>query len=181
MAALLIAGCVSLGEATPAPTDTPESTPTRAPTDLLEPTGTPDPNASPTFDARALLNAQITIFNLSDFELSVAAVILGVEEDGGDAEVAEFTLAPEGANTRALIGGDDDPIAYRVEFTYATGTSAIGGTCTLKVLAGDDYTFVAVNEGLTIRREGETPASSDELFIDTSTLCRPLPVPPEAT
>jgi len=164
-------------EATEPPTPSPTAVPTTTAEPTAEPTpaGTPDPNATPTFDIRSILTASITIFNLSDAELSVTAVIADPSEGGEEIPVADFQLAPEHATTRSAIGGNAAPVPHLLEFSYPAGSTAIVGACTLGVSDGDDFTFVAVNAGLTITRTGDAPTDADEMIMATSSLCQPQP------
>ena len=165
--------------------------PTAAPTDPSEPSLVPfatpaptqvvtlAPGASPSFDIGSLLNADLTIFNLSDADLSVGAVIHDTTSDGEDVPISNFTLAAGQVAARSLLGGNAESgaVPYLLTFSYPSGAAATGGTCTISVLAGQDFTFVAVNEGLTVNRGSETPATLDEALIATSSLCVPPPAP----
>ena len=175
--AALVAACINY-EADP--TDAP-ATPTSAPTITTPPgpTPTPDPNATPTIDVRGLLNSSITLFNLASNTVTVTITIEHGESDGSNASLGSFELAPEHTTARDLLGGQEEVLPYRLDFSYPAGTGSVGGTCSVGVLAGDAYTFVAVDEGLTIMHNDEQPASVDEAIIDTSSLCMtpPLPIP----
>ncbi len=183
--ALAAAGCVTVvgGPTAPAASTAPPGTPepslvpvvTAAPT----PAVTLEPGATPSFDIASLLNADLTIFNLSDADLSVSAVIHDTTSDGEDVPISAFTLGPGQVAARALLGGDAESgaVPYLLTFSYPSGAAATGGTCTISVLAGQDFTFVAVNEGLTVNRGSETPATLDEALIATSSLCVPPPAP----
>ena len=179
---LLVAGC---GTAVTGPTT--EPTPSEPPQPSLVPVVTPAPTelvtlapgVTPSFDIGTLLNAQLTIFNLADADLTVAAVIHDTTSDGEDVPISNFTLAAGQVAARSLLGGNAESgaVPYLLTFTYPSGAAATGGTCTISVLAGQDFTFVAVNEGLTINRGSETPATLDEALIATSSLCVPPPSP----
>ena len=160
------------------PTDPPESLVPVA-TPLPTPVVTLAPGASPSFDIGSLLNADLTIFNLSDADLSVAAVIHDTTSDGEDVPISNFTLAAGQVAARSLLGGNAESgaVPYLLTFSYPSGAVATGGTCTISVLAGQNFTFVAVNEGLTVNRGSETPATLDEALIATSSLCVPPPAP----
>ena len=180
-----IAGCFSyIAAPTAAPTSEPTPTPsaqiTQAPTVAPAPTPviTLEPGATPSFDIRAILNGEITVFNLSDADLTVTAVIHDPSPDGEDVPIAAFTLGPGQVTTRSVIGGNAESgaVPYLLDFTYSTG-SASGGSCTVSVLMGQEFTFVAVNDGLTITRGDEVPANAAEAVISTSSLCVPPPAP----
>jgi hypothetical protein len=184
-AAALVAGaCITyVAGPTTAPTFVPTPTAaqiTQAPTVAPPPTPvvTLEPGATPSFDIRAILNGQITVFNLSDADLSVSAVIHDPSPDGEDIPISAFTLGPNQATTRSVIGGNEETgaVPYLLEFTYAGGSTA-GGSCTVSVLKGQDFTFVAVNDGLTIARNEEVPAAAAEAVIATSSLCVAPPAP----
>ena len=178
-AAMLMGGCISVvGEPTPSPAAAePSLVPvvTPAPTPVI----TLAPGATPSFDIGSILNAEITIYNLTDTDLAVDAVIHDPSADGEDVPISAFTLGPNQVATRSVIGGNSEsgPVPYLLSFSYASGT-VVGGSCTVSVLAGQEFSFVAVNEGLTITRGDETPGSLDEARIATSSLCV---APPAAT
>jgi hypothetical protein len=150
---------------------------TPAPTPVI----TLEPGATPSFDIGSLLSAELTIFNLSDSDLTVDAVIHDPTSSGEDVPISNFSLGPDQVASRSLLGGNvtTGPVPYLLTFSYPTG-SAHGGTCTVSVVGGDSFTLVAVNEGVTITRDGQLPASAAEMLIGTSSLCVPPP-PPTAT
>jgi len=151
------------------PPPTPKVTP--------DPNVTPDPSAAQSFDVMALLNASVTVINLSDSDLAVQAAIHD-PDSGDDVPVANFTLAPNQITQRSVIGGDtDSALPYNVTFSYPSGSAATGGSCVVSILNGDDYTFVAVNEGLTIAKNDAAPASLDDTLLATSSLCAEPPPP----
>lgn len=179
---LLVAGC---GASNGGPTT--EATPSEPPEPSLVPVATPAPTqvvtlapgASPSFDIGTLLNAQITVYNLSDADLTVDAVIHDPTTPGNDVPISNFTLGPNQVASRDVLGGNTDtgPVPYRVTFSYASGVTAAGGECTVSVLKSDAFSFVAANEGVTVSRDGQTPASRAEMLIATSSLCVPPPAP----
>ena len=182
--ALIAAGCITYISGPTAPPTTSGSPVTPAPSlvPVVTPPPTPivtlEPGATPSFDIGSILTAAITIFNLSDVDLSVDAVIHDPSPGGDDVPISAFTLGPSQVATRLVIGGNEEsgPVPYLLQFSYSGGSTA-GGPCTVSVLAGQEFTFVAVNEGLTVSRGEETPATLDEALIATSSLCVAPPAP----
>ncbi|MBI2846045.1 MAG: hypothetical protein HYX86_05810 [Chloroflexi bacterium] len=170
--ALAMAGCAGIS---PPPTPTPTVTPTATPTNTATPTETPTPSATatplsevtatPTIDFSEFLTAEISIANLADDTLEVALSWID-PETGSVQPAATFTLKSFQITSQAIFPG-----RFQLDFAYLSGATAVG-TCTLEVVSGDLYQFVAVSEGIAIYREGQEPQSGEDLFVATSYLCQ---------
>lgn len=105
---------------------------------------------------------EIAVVNLDDGDLKASLTRLDTEE-GSPEHVGSETLAP------LEIGGFGRVEAGRYQLEI---NASVGGVCTLEIVKGDEYQFVAVPEGIAVTRSRESVQSADELDMATSPWCR---------
>jgi hypothetical protein len=178
--ALFAMGCVSLGQATPAPTEPPTAAPTAPPTappteppterpTAGPPTPTPDPDATPrptAVDIAPYLTSEVTVLNLSDAVLSVTVTI--VDDDAGDEFTIDTTdLQPLQVTTTSII-----PARFRLDFDFPGGGEADAGTCTLDIVDAEAIQFAVIPTGIAISWSGEEPADPADMVVATAPRCQ---------
>ncbi|HET6260963.1 MAG TPA: hypothetical protein VFG99_01840, partial [Chloroflexia bacterium] len=124
-----------------------------------------------TITQRQILNTlglgtgEASILNLTDGNLSVT---LDPISTGTPDPYGSSSLTVPAAQSDAFVALS--PGRYSLKFTSeADGASS---ECTIKVDSGDNYSFVAVPEGVGVFREKEAPQSSEDVNVSTSPLCQ---------
>ncbi|MBP7963283.1 MAG: hypothetical protein KBG20_14025 [Caldilineaceae bacterium] len=110
---------------------------------------------------------EISVVNASDAELTVRYIQL--ETENGDPTPQETNrLAPlDVGGLGGLLPG-----SYRIEFS-SQGEGPPLATCTLRLGRGDQFTFVALTQGLVVTRKGTNAQDRADLLVESSSLCRP--------
>jgi hypothetical protein len=135
------------------------------------PAATRQPGASakprPSFDSAAIaayLTASITLFDLTDADLSVSVTYL--DSGGQTASLGTYLLGSSEQIAHAVPAG-----TYRLDFRQPAGATT-GSSCAIAVKDGAAFTFIAVPGAIAVSRSGFTPKTARDLFIATSPLCR---------
>jgi len=121
---------------------------------------------------RQILNAigqgtgEINILNASDDTLDANLTRLDTES-GEPESVGSFTIEPTEVEGFKMI----EPGRYQLEIIFASGAPG-GGTCTMKIVSGDYYQFVAVTGGVAIASQQQPAETGADLNMATSSLCQ---------
>jgi hypothetical protein len=124
-----------------------------------------------TITQRQILNAvglgtgEASILNLTDGNLNVT---LDPISTGTPDPYSSSSLTVPAAQSDAFVALS--PGRYSLKFTSEADGS--NSECTIKVDSGDNYSFVAVPEGVGVFREKEAPQSSEDVNVNTSPLCK---------
>jgi hypothetical protein len=136
---------------------------------IPEASGSPGPTPCPTpIDLAPYLTAEITLVNLAS--VTITADVLIVDPDTKQSQsLATQTLDPQGFVSEKVL-----PLPYTVEFTKA-GAEEPYASCTVTMSDVQIYDFAALDDAVAVSLRGATPTDPDELWVDTSSLCRPQP------
>jgi hypothetical protein len=178
LVALMATGCISVEQATAAPTEQPTLAPTEPPTAPPTapptepptegpPTPTPDPNATPrptALDIAPYLTSQVTVVNLADTSLALTVALL--DPDSTDEYViGTFDLAPDQVTTQSVI-----PALFRIDFAYGGGP--VTASCSINIADGEQLQFAVVATGIVMASNGTEPADAAEMIVATSARCQ---------
>jgi hypothetical protein len=114
----------------------------------------------------AYLTSSITLLDLADDDLAATVTYL---DPGSEASVAlgTYTLGSMDQMTNSVPPG-----TYRLDFRQPPD-STTGPSCTIEIADAEGYVFAAVEDAVAISRTGTTQTDARELFVATSSLCRP--------
>ena len=136
--------------------------------------GSAGPAPCPTpIDLAPFLTAQLTMVNLSSVTIKLDVLI--VDPDTKQSE----SLATQDVDPQGFVSQKVLPLPYTIEFTK-TGDETPYASCTVNMTDIQIFDFAAIDDAVAVTLRGATPsdpASFDpnELWTDTSSLCRPAP------
>ena len=109
---------------------------------------------------------EISIVNLTDSTMDTTLIRIDTESGNPDTEASQ-SIEP-----LDIMGfGGIEPGRFQLEFNFRSGVPA-DATCSLQIVSGDVYRFVAVPEGIVLTREKHPAQSEADLNLLTSSLCR---------
>jgi hypothetical protein len=140
------------------------SAPSLAPPPSLKPDpATPDSEVLPSI-ASANNDATITVFNLSDGDITINVSAL-------DPKTGKYGMSlPYSVGVNDRIWRVVSVGQYQIKAQLVSPTTAL--SCVVTIKGRNLFTFVAVPGAIAITRAGYTPTNAADLFMPTSSLCK---------
>jgi hypothetical protein len=134
-----------------------------------ETSASPGPEPCPTpIDLAPYLTAELTFVNLSSGTVTVDVLLIDPDTKQSQT-LATQTVEPQGFVSEKVL-----PLPYTVNFTKA-GAEAPYASCTVNITDVQIFDFAALDDAVAVDLRGATPSDPAELWVDTSSLCRPAP------
>ncbi len=136
---------------------------------MPEASGSPGPAPCPTpIDLAPYLTAELTLVNLASVAITVDVLVVDPDTKQSQS-LATQTVDPQGYVSQKVL-----PLPYTIQFTKA-GADTPYATCTLNMTDVQAFDFAALDDAVAVELRGATPTDPDELWVDTSSLCKPAP------